>query len=111
MNNIITFLVLFFGTIFLSMLLPWWIIAPLALGICYVARLSSIGAILVSFFGVFFAWILSIYFYDSDGLVSGLLGSLFKLSDFAMPIVAGLVGGLLASLFGWSGSLLANKKS
>lgn len=105
MKNSILFLFIFGGTIALSMVLPWWILGPLALALCYIAKPKLGAAFLISFGAVFIAWLLSIYFVD-DGSVSVLLGKLLGIEAYFTPIVSGLIGGLLGGLFGLAGALL-----
>ena len=109
MKNSIAFLALFISTILLSLVLPWWIVAPLAFIICYFGKPSPIGAFILSFFSVALSWLLSIYFIDS-GSIAILLADIFEIPSFASPLLASFIGGIVASLFGLSGSLIAAKK-
>lgn len=106
MKNSLVFILLFASTILCSIVLPWWIIAPLALAFTYFAKTSRAAGFLIPLASVFLAWLLSIYFVD-NGSVSDILGKLFGISAFYTPIVAAIIGGITAGLFGWAGSLLS----
>lgn len=106
MKNSFVFILLFVATILCSLLLPWWIVAPLALAFTYYAKTSSAAGFLIPFCSVLLAWLLSIYFVDY-GAVRDILGKLFGIAAAATPIVAALIGALVAGLFGWAGSLLS----
>ncbi len=108
MKNSLLFLLLFVGTISASLLLPWWIIAPLAAVLTYNFKTAPIAGFFVSLVAVFLAWLLSIYVID-DGTVALLMGKLFEVSDFATPLIASLVGGIVAGLFGLAGAFFAPK--
>ena len=105
MKNSLLFLFIFGGTIALSMVLPWWIIGPIAFTTCYLARPTAGLAFLLSFTSVLAAWLLSIYIID-DGSISTLLGKLLGISALPSPIISALIGGILGGLFGLAGSLL-----
>ena len=109
MKNSLTFLFLFISTIILSLFLPWWIIAPLALVVSYFLRLSAGSGFVLSFLAVFAAWVLSIYFID-NGVVTDLMGKLFEVEGYLIPMIAGVIGGLIGGVFGWAGALLAPRQ-
>lgn len=109
MKNSIAFIVILAGALILSVFLPWWIIAPIALCLAYFAKLSPLSGFLVSFAGVFVAWLISIYIIDSDGTVQDILSKLLNVNPMALPYISSLLGALLAGIFGLAGSLLSPK--
>jgi hypothetical protein len=106
MKTSLLFLILFIGTISVSLLLPWWIIAPIAAALTYSFKTKAVAGFIISLSAVFLAWLLSIYIID-DGTVADLMGKLFEVSGFATPRIGSLLGGLVAGLFGLAGALLA----
>ncbi|MFB1002958.1 MAG: hypothetical protein QMC70_02300 [Bacteroidia bacterium] len=108
MKNSLFFLFLFAATILCSLALPWWVIAPLAIGFAYATKSSGVVGFTVPFMAIFLAWLLSIYFID-NGSVQNILGELFGMPAFMTPLIASLLGGLVAGIFGWAGSLLSPK--
>ena len=108
MKNSLVFLFLFAATILCSFVLPWWVIAPLAMGFTYATKSASAAGFTVPFIAIFLAWLLSIYFID-NGSVQNILGELFGIPAFMTPLIASLLGGLVAGIFGWAGSLLSPK--
>jgi hypothetical protein len=109
MKNSVLFIVLFAATILGSLILPWWIIAPLAIVLTYISKPSPFIGFILSFLAVFLAWIISIYLID-NGTVSELMGKLFEVPAFLTPIIAALIGGITSGIFGLGGALLAPKK-
>jgi hypothetical protein len=108
MKNSIAFIIIFISTIALSLVLPWWIIAPMALAYTYFTKLSSWVGFLIPFASVFLAWFLSIHFIDT-GIVAELMSKLFNINESLTPVLASFLGGLVAGIFGWSGALIAPK--
>lgn len=109
MKNSILLIILLAATVLLSLFLPWWIIAPLALVTTYISKTSPGAGFLIPFIAVFLAWLGSILLTD-DGTVALLMGKLFDISSTAIPYIASLLGAIVAGLFGLAGSLLAPKK-
>lgn len=108
MKNSLVFILLLVATMLCSFVLPWWVIAPLAMLFTYFAKTSGTAGFFVPFASVLLAWLLSILFVDY-GAVRDIMGDLFGIPAFATPILAALIGGLVAGLFGWAGSLLSPK--
>ncbi|MGB0850094.1 MAG: hypothetical protein ACPGTP_02510 [Bacteroidia bacterium] len=109
MKNSLAFLVLFAATILLSLILPWWIIAPMSFAYSYFLKPSAVIGFFVPFAAIFLAWFLSIHFVD-NGIVADLMGKLFQVGSSLTPVIASMLGAIVAGLFGWSGSLLREQK-
>lgn len=110
MKNSLIFILLLFGTLILSMLLPWWIIAPLALCAAYFSEMRPAVGFSLSFLAIFCAWVICAFMAD-NGTIQAILGTLFNVSEYATPFISGAIGGLTAGLFGLAGSLLVPKKT
>jgi len=69
--------------------LPWWSIALICFGVCFVFKVNKFYAFAGSLLAIFFLWVLKAYFADQNfdfpmsGLLSGLFGnvSLFEFSS------------------------------
>jgi hypothetical protein len=103
-----SFLIIAALSLVLSIYLPWWIIAPISLAVCYYAQLSWAKSFLVSFISVYLVWLGSIYFFDY-GTIRSIVGDLFSMPANVTPYFAAALGGLIAGLFGAAGSLLKPK--
>lgn len=109
MKNSLAFLLLFAATILLSLILPWWIIAPLSFAYSYFLKPKPAIGFFIPFAAILLAWYLSIQFVD-NGIVAGLIGKLFQLDAGLTPVVASFLGASIAGLFGWAGALLSEQQ-
>jgi len=103
-----SFLIIAALSLLLFIYLPWWIIAPISLIVCYYAQLSWAKSFLIAFIAVYLVWLGSILFFDK-GSIRTIVGALFSMSAQITPYFAAALGGLLAGLFGAAGSLLKPK--
>jgi hypothetical protein len=99
---------------FLSLLaqlfLPWWSLAIVAFGVCFVRSNRAGWAFLQGFAGVALTWMgyaLLIHI-GTDGIFTGRMGLLlFKTDGAGLPLlVTTLLGGLVSGLAGMSGYLV-----
>lgn len=95
-------------TILGSLVLPWWVIAPICLVVAYFFKLNPVQGFIISFITVFVVWLSAIYYFD-HGTVKMLVGDLLSLPANVTPFLASLIGALVAGLFGLSGALLRKK--
>jgi len=116
MKTFIFIPVIFVLSYFLQLFLPWWIIALICYGVCFVLKVNKFYAFAGSLLTIFFLWVVKAYFADQnfDAPVSALLAGLFgNVSTSAVFFLTGLVGGIVAGFSGllgsWSGSLFQNK--
>ena len=103
-----TFIIIAASSLLLSLYLPWWVIAPITLLVCYIAQMSWAKSFLVAFLAVFLVWLGGIFFYDY-GSIRTIVGNLFSMPAMAAPFFTAALGGLTAGLFGAAGTLLKTK--
>ena len=103
-----SFFIIAAASLLLSMYLPWWIIAPVSLVVCYFAQLTWVKSFLVAFTAVFLVWLGSVFFYDF-GSIRTIVGDLFSMPAMASPFFTAALGGLTAGLFGAAGTLLKTR--
>jgi len=108
--------VLFVLSYFVQLFLPWWSMALICFGVCFVFKVNKFYAFAGSLLAIFFLWVLKAYFADQnfDFPMSGLLSGLFgNVSSFAVFFLTGITGGLVGGLSGlcgsWSKSLIQSK--
>jgi hypothetical protein len=109
MKNSILFIVIAVLTFSFSLFMPWWVVAPIAFGVAYFAKLSVGKGFALPFAAVFITWLVSIYVVDT-GVVASLVGELFGMPGVAAPFVAAALGAAVAGLFGLAGALLVSPK-
>ena len=93
-------------TFLAQMVLPWWIIAPIAFMICYVFNPGKFSSFTGCLLAIFVLWSLKAYIADKnfDVPVSGILGGLIgNVSQGAVFFLTGIIGGLVAGLSGLMG--------
>lgn len=108
--------IIFVFSYFLQLFLPWWIIALICYGLCFVLKVNKFYAFTGSLLTIFLLWVLKAYFADQnfDTPISVLLGGLFgNVSTSAVFFLTGLIGGIVAGFSGllgsWTTSLFQNK--
>jgi hypothetical protein len=95
----------------LQIILPWWIIAPVAFLVCFWKRTGAFNAFMASFLSVFIVWlILAVRIHiQSNGLLTEKIAFLFPLGGSATALIflSALMGGLVSGFAGLSGNLAA----
>lgn len=87
--------------------LPWWIIAPAAATVCFLAGNPALQAFGIAFLAGLLLWGGEALFLDraNKGILSGQIGALFQgLPGYLMPALSALIGALTAGLGGWTGA-------
>ena len=79
MKQLIFLPVIFVLSYILQLFLPWWIIALICYGVCFILRVNKFYAFTGSLLAIFFLWVVKAYFADQnfDAPMSALLGGLF----------------------------------
>ena len=95
-------------SILASLVLPWWVIAPICFAVAYFVKLKPLQAFLISFLAIMIIWLGAIYYFDF-GTVKLLVGDLLELPSNLTPLISSIIGGLVAGIFGLAGSLFSKK--
>lgn len=90
--------------------LPWWSLALVAFGVCFLRSPGGGRAFLSGFFGVALVWLVYAFIihYRTDGVFTGRMSELlFKKNTSVLPLlVTAIIGGLVGGLAGLSGYLV-----
>ena len=92
--------------------LPWWIIAPIAFAVCYLLKLKTGEAFLVSFLSIFILWAGYAYYMDmrNEHILCKKVAALLHLSlPPLILLITGLVGGLVAGFAGLASGFLVKR--
>ncbi|WP_026899060.1 hypothetical protein [Daejeonella oryzae] len=107
------FILIFIISLVLQFFLPWWIIAPIAIGMSYWKATSGRNAFTSAFGAIFLLWILMglLESIPNENLLANRVGQLLMLpqSSFNWIIVlliTGIIGGLAAGFSALSGYYL-----
>ncbi len=109
MKNLTAFILAAVISVALSLVLTWWVIAPIYFLLCYTLKLKPLISFLASLISVAIIWFVAAYYFD-NGLVNPLLSDILKVGPNMARPISSLIGGLVAGIFGLSGSLLSADK-
>lgn len=90
---------------------PWWVIAPVAATVCFLAGSRVLRAFGIAFLAGLLLWGGESLYLDqaNQGILSSQIGALFQgLPGHMMPALSALIGGLTAGLGGLSGAACRN---
>jgi len=112
------FLLILVLSFLLQLLLPWWIIAPVAFICCFLKARKTGQAFLISFLAIFILWLIACVILSSqnDHILSTRVAQMLGLgsSTYSWLLVAtisSLLGGIVAGIAGISGFLLRRLSS
>jgi hypothetical protein len=91
--------------------MPWWMIAVVALAVSFTFQLSAGKAFLSGFLGIVLFWLVAIVMIDTanEHILSERMAKLFGLSNYWLFILVDLlVGGVVGGVAAWSGAIMRN---
>jgi hypothetical protein len=107
------FLLIFILSLILQFLLPWWIIAPIAIGLAFWKAKSGGHAFLSGFGAIFLLWILMglVHTIPNENLLANRVGQLLMMPQSSFNwvfvlLITGFIGGLVAGFSSLSGYFL-----
>lgn len=107
------FLLIFILSLIAQLILPWWIIAPIAMFCCMWKGKTAKSAFLISFFAIFSLWLITslIMSIPNNHLLANRVGQMLGLPDIPynwllVTLIATLPGALTAGFSGIAGFFL-----
>lgn len=102
--------ILLITALILGYILPWWIIAPLAIAVAYFFEEKPIKSFLISFAALFVLWVGAALWIDisNESILSTRMSKMILQmeSPILMILITGLIGGLVSGFSGLTGTLL-----
>ncbi len=107
------FLFIFIACLVFQLVLPWWIICPIAMGLAFWKAKTAGNAFFSGFAAVFLLWVIVGLFHSipNENLLANRIGQLFTLPEsqfnwVIILIVTGIIGGLVAGFSALAGFYL-----
>ena len=107
------FLLILITSLILQFFLPWWIIAPIAIGLSFWKAKSGSNAFVSGFGAIFLLWVLVGLFHSipNENLLANRVGQLLMMPQSSFNwifvlLISGVIGGLAAGFSALAGYYL-----